>query len=289
VTEPAVWRRGEPPYPPALEGIRRPPDELYALGDPGMLDGPCVALVGTRRATGYGERVTRALAAALAEAGVCVVSGMATGVDGIAHRAALAAGGRTVAVLGAGIDRIYPPANTRLYHELVERALVVAEFPPGTPAFAGCFPRRNRIIAGLAVATFVVEAGHRSGALITAGHALDAGRAVAAVPGMIDAPQSAGTNQLLRDGAHVIASVADALTVAGIAAGGNRGIEPARATPPLDPDEALVRDRIAAGATSTDAVVEGMGWAPTRCLVAISGLELKGVIRAAAGGALRLA
>lgn len=283
----AVWRRGEPPYPIALATIKGPPRQLYALGDAATLAVPCVAVVGTRRPTPYGERTARALAAALARAGVCVVSGMAYGIDGAAHRAALEAGGRTAAVLGAGVDTPYPRSHRALHRDIAECGVVVSEFPPGAPAFPGCFPRRNRIIAGLAAATIVVEAGERSGALITAGCALEAGRPVAAVPGQIDSPQSAGTNQLLRDGAHVIAAPEDALVVAGLGAGGNGGVHPAAAAEPLGPDEDAVWQAVLAGHASVDAVVTATALPPPRCLAAITGLELRGLALCTAAGEIR--
>lgn len=289
MTAPVVWRRGEAPYPPALAAARGAPRALYALGQAATLDAPCVAIVGTREATPYGERATRELATVLARAGVCVVSGMAYGIDATAHRAALAVGGRTAAVLGTGVDVPYPAAHRALHGRIAAAGVVLSEFAPGTGPFRGCFPRRNRVIAGLCVATIVVEAGHRSGALITAGYALDAGRAVAAVPGPIDAPSSAGTNQLLRDGAHVIAAPEDALTVAGLAAGGHGGREPLRDFPELEPDEDAVWQALLAGRDSVDAVVEATALPAARCLAAIGGLELKGVALCSAAGGLRRA
>src|SRR5262249_45833632 len=177
---------------------------------------PIVAIVGTRRATSYGLRTTKALATAFARAGACVVSGMALGIDGAAHRGALEVGGRTVAVLGSGVDVPYPKAHLPIYRDIVEKGLVLSELPPGAPPDRGSFPNRNRIIAGLARLTILVEAPHGSGALHTADFALDAQRDVAVVLGPIDSPQSAGSNLLARDGAHAITSIDDALTLAGL-------------------------------------------------------------------------
>jgi DNA processing protein len=181
--------RGRGEYPEALGELHDPPAVLWSKGDWRTLTAPIVAIVGTRRATSYGLRVAREIAGALARAGACIVSGMALGIDACAHRAALDAGGRTVAVLGTGTDVVYPRANSALYREIVERGLVLSELEPGARSDAGSFPRRNRIIAALAQLTIVIEAPVRSGALITSRVALEMGRDVAAVPGPIDLPQ----------------------------------------------------------------------------------------------------
>src|SRR5688572_15712640 len=214
----ARWKCGDDHYPAALEDLEYPPRELHALGDASMLAAPSVSVVGTRRATAYGLRVTRAIAGDLARGGACIVSGMARGIDAAAHRAALDAGGRTVAVMGTGIDVPYPTGHRALHEVLATRALVVSEYGPGVRAHKGAFPRRNRIIAALAPVTIVVEAGHRSGALNTARQAIDLGRVVGAVPGPIDSPESCGANELIRDGAVAIVSVADALSLVGVSA-----------------------------------------------------------------------
>ncbi|HEU4586027.1 MAG TPA: DNA-processing protein DprA, partial [Gemmatimonadaceae bacterium] len=207
---------GDGEYPPTLLELHDPPPALYCIGDVSLLSRPSVAIVGTRRATAYGERVTRELAGSLARGGAVVVSGLARGIDAAAHRAALEAGGLTVAVLGTGVDVSYPLSNRALQAEIAERGLLVSEEPPGSHATTSSFPKRNRIIAAITKATIIVEAPLRSGALITAEHATDLHRTVAAVPGPIDSPQSAGSNLLLRDCATAIASVDDALTIMGI-------------------------------------------------------------------------
>ena len=275
---------GDADYPAPLTELFDPPPYLFTLGDLSVLARPCVAIVGTRRATPYGERVTTAIAGALAAAGVCVVSGMARGIDAAAHRAALAAGGRTVAVLGSGVDVPYPAAHASLHAEIVARGLVLSEHAPGERAGAGAFPRRNRIIAALASVTIVVEAGFKSGALITATHALDLGRTVAAVPGPIDAPQSAGANELLRDGAAVIATPADALALLGV-----RAPRPSRdaSAAPLAPDEQAVWDALATGALDLDSVAARSRLPATRCLAAVTALELSGAIECALTGEIR--
>lgn len=247
-----------------------------------MLSRPCVAIVGTRQPTSYGERVTRELSGALASAGACIVSGLAYGIDAIAHRAALDAGGVTAAVLGAGIDIVYPRAHAALYDAIAANGVVLSEFGPGFAGFPGCFPRRNRIIAGLCRLTIVVEAGARSGALITAGNAADFGRNVAAVPGPIDSPLSDGSNQLLRDGAHVIASIQDALALAGLA-----GSSLVPVMPPLGPDEATVWDAVAQHAVATtDEMIAHTGWPASRALAALTQLEIQGLLECSAGGAI---
>ncbi|HZF66463.1 MAG TPA: DNA-processing protein DprA [Gemmatirosa sp.] len=221
---------GDAAYPVALHDLPDPPPVLWSLGSMSRLDAaPRVAVVGTRTASAYGLRAARALCDAIAGAGACIVSGMAAGIDGMAHERALAAGAATVAVLGSGPDVSFPAHHRPLHRRIAADGLVLAEHPPGTRPTAGGFPRRNRIVAALADLVIVVEAGVRSGAMITAGLAADLGRPVAAVPGPVDAVRSAGTNALLRDGAHVLATPDDALTLLGLARAAS-GTEPAGAS-----------------------------------------------------------
>ncbi|HUF39015.1 MAG TPA: DNA-processing protein DprA [Anaerolineales bacterium] len=196
-----TWR--DAAYPRRLAEIDQPPPVLYVHGRFAEADLWSVAIVGTRKPTAYGRRATQEMSGFLAENGVSVVSGLARGVDTVAHRAALNAGGRTIAVLGSGLDRVYPSENGGLVEEIVRRDLgaVVSDYPLGTPPEGPNFPPRNRIISGLSLATVVVEAGIKSGALITARFAVEQGRDVLAVPGNIYGDQSAGTNRLIRDGA----------------------------------------------------------------------------------------
>ena len=203
--------RNDEEYPRRLRDIPKSPPVLYVRGDIAPQDSWAVAVVGTRRVTEYGMRVAEELGEALAYNGVTVVSGMARGVDSIAHKAALKAGGRTIAVLGSGVDMIYPPENRRLAQEIIENGAVISDYGLGTPPDARNFPPRNRIIAGLSIATVIVEAGKRSGALITAGFAVEQGRDVYAVPGDIYLPNSAGPNRLIQQGAHPLLSVDDLL------------------------------------------------------------------------------
>ncbi|MGQ0714362.1 MAG: DNA-processing protein DprA [Gemmatimonadaceae bacterium] len=273
---------GDEGYPPALLDLRSPPRVLWAIGDLRMLEPPVVAIVGTRKATAYGERVTREVAGALARAGVSIVSGMARGIDGTAHLAALDAGGRTVAVLGTGVDVAYPAGHRPLHIRIRKHGLLLSEEDPGAHAGPGSFPKRNRLIAALASITIVVEAGAPSGAGITAELALELGRTVAAVPGPIDAPQSRGTNNLIRDGATVIADVADALQLAGV-------------TPPVrhpDPEiataaEHAVWSALRDGALDVDALAMRSGLPARECLAAVTTLELSGAIECALTGEIR--
>ena len=268
-------------YPSPLREVHGPPAVLWSRGDWQMLEAPVVAIVGTRRATSYGQRVTRELAGALARAGACIVSGMALGIDAYAHRAALDAGGRTVAVLGTGTDVAYPRAHTALHREICARGLVLSELPPGAKSGPGSFPQRNRIIAGLARLTIVVEAPQLSGALITSRHALELGRDVAAIPGPIDSPQSFGTNDLLREGAHVITSVADALRLVGLDL-------PVKITPDLrGPDEQRIWEVLARGPATLDELCARAAIPVSQCLTAVTALELRGVVECALTGEIR--
>jgi DNA processing protein len=259
-------------YPPPLLELHDPPPHLFCLGDLSLLSAPSVAIVGTRRATPYGERVTRDLAGAFARAGIVVVSGLARGVDAIAHRATLEAGGRTVAVLGTGLDVVYPLAHRSLQTEIARTGLLVSEEPPGSRATTSAFPKRNRIIAAIAKATIIVEAPLRSGALITAEHATDLHRAVAAVPGPVDSPQSAGSNLLLRDGANVVTSIADALFIMGVSASKPSAPEP------RTPAERRVLDALALGPAALDSLAALSGLPTRDCLAAVTTLELRGAV-----------
>ena len=196
----------DPDYPPLLREIPSPPLALFVSGEPARLWHPAIAIVGSRGPSAGGLRHARDFAATLASAGVCVASGLATGIDTAAHEAALAVGGLTLAVLGAGHDQPYPPSQAPLQARIAEAGVVVSEYPPGTPPRRAQFPARNRILAGLALGTLVVEAGIKSGALITAKQAATGGREVFALPGSIDNPMSRGCHQLIRDGAQLVES-----------------------------------------------------------------------------------
>lgn len=198
-------------YPSSLREIYDPPAILYHRGTLEPTDQLAIAIVGTRRATRYGIRQAEAIATGLAHAGITVVSGLARGIDGVAHKAAIAAGGRTLAVMAGGLMKIYPPEHVRLADEVAANGALLAESPPNMPPMSGSFPQRNRIISGLSLGVVVIEAAERSGALITARHAAEQGRDAFAVPGPVDSAQSLGCCRLLQEGAKLVISVDDIL------------------------------------------------------------------------------
>ena len=268
-------------FPEQLRELSHVPPKLFCIGDLSILTQPMIAIVGTRDPTSYGERTTRELAGAFARSGIVLVSGMARGIDAIVHRTALENDGRTIAVLGTGVDVPYPVGHRQLHRTIAARGLVISENSPGLAPFKGAFPRRNRIIAALGRATIVVEAGHKSGALNTARHAMDIDRPVAAVPGPIDSPQSAGANHLIRDGAMVIASVDDALALMGITT-----------VPPAEPIqlsgiEARVWSAIGLGRIGMDALAGASGLSARQCMTVVTMLELRGIVECLVSGEVR--
>jgi DNA processing protein len=268
-------------YPERLGDLPDPPRRLWARGSLSWLDNPCVAIVGTRRATAYAERVAHELARVLAGAGATIVSGLARGVDSCAHLGALDAGGATVAVLGTGLNIAYPKANAGLQQMIAERGLLLSELAPDDPSHKGSFPERNRIIAALCRVTIVVEAGVKSGALITASRAQALNREVAAVPGPIDIPQAEGSNGLIRDGAQVIASMADALSLAGLTA-------PIRLFElPEEGAERRLWDALAKGPADLDTLCTRASLPAHEGLAAASGLEVRGMIECSLSGEIR--
>jgi DNA processing protein len=276
------WTRSSPEFPSELNDLAHPPRELFTIGRRSALSTPRVAIVGTRNSTAYGERITRTLTRALVRGGVSIVSGMARGIDAAAHRTALEEGGNTVAVLGTGVDVPYPVGHRLLHRTIAEHGLVLSENPPGMKAAQGAFPKRNRIIAALAPVTIVVEAGFRSGALNTASQAIELGRVVAAVPGPIDSDQSRGSNQLLRDGAVLIAAPEDALSLLGVS------LPRVAPPPPLLPEsEQKVWDAIAEGFVETDSLPASTGLTTAECLAAITSLEIIGLVECSLAGEIR--
>jgi DNA processing protein len=201
----------DPGYPKSLAAIANPPPILYIKGELLPEDHQAVAIVGSRKASPYGVRTAESMAQELSVYGFTIVSGLARGVDSAAHAGALAAGGRTLAVLGCGLDIQYPPENTKLYREIIQQGAVISEFPLGTPPLPEHFPHRNRIISGLSLGTLVVEATERSGSLITAQCALEQGREVFAIPGNLGAVNSQGTNRLIKAGAKLVEEIQDIL------------------------------------------------------------------------------
>jgi DNA processing protein len=259
-----LLRRDE--LPPLLRAIHDPPRHLHlrGSGDKELLARPAIAVVGARACSPYGAQVARMLGRDLAVAGVVVVSGLARGVDGEAHRGALETSGHTVAVLGCGIDRDYPAAHAGLAREIAERSLLVSEYEPGVEPAPWRFPARNRIVAGLCAATVVVEARERSGALITADFALEEGREVFAVPGEITSALSGGTNALLRLGATPLTSAGDVLE--------SLGIEPPAKQAAAHPMLGLLP-------ATADELARATGTTPSEVAVSLAELELAGLVR----------
>ncbi|HET9707708.1 MAG TPA: DNA-processing protein DprA [Gemmatimonadales bacterium] len=281
----------DPEFPPLLAETPEPPAALFVWGDVAILSRPAAAIVGSRDHTPYGATAARLLAGGVARSAV-VVSGMARGLDAIAHAAALEAGGTTVGVLGNGFGVIYPAANRALYERVSSEGCLVTELPPGERPRVSTFPRRNRIIAGLAGVTVVVEAAVNSGALITADCALEQGRSVLAVPGPITSPTSEGCNKLIQQGAKPALSVADVLeelglsapVVQGPAAGGlTPDSRPGSTSRPQRPDDLTVLQRtlwdtLASEPTHVDALVAGAGQDVGQVLTALTELELRGLV-----------
>lgn len=268
-------------YPLQLGAISSPPPFLLVRGSIRKEDALAVAIVGARRATPYGIRVAERLASELAVRGVTIVSGFARGVDSAAHRGALAAGGRTIAVLGSGVDVIYPPENRRLVPRVLEQGALVSQFPMGASALPVHFPARNRSIAGLALGTIVVEAGERSGALMTAGFAAELGREVFAVPGPITSEASRGTHRLIQDGAKLVQGWED--VVAELPDIWRRClVEPAPPHPPPprpEGDEGRVLEVVGGDPVHIDRVIEASGVGSAQTAALLLALELKGLVR----------
>jgi DNA processing protein len=270
-------------FPEALAGLAGAPAILHLTGDGRralrLMAAPCVAVVGARASSEYGREVARSLGHALAKSGVCVVSGMALGIDSAAHSGALEAGGPTLAVLPCGVDVPYPAGKRGLHRRLCAHASLVSEMPSGFRPRRWCFVARNRIIAALSRVTVVVEARERSGSLITAGYACDLDRDVGAVPGRVTTPTAAGTNGLIRDGAHLVRDAQDVLDLLyGV------GVRHATATAPeLERRLRMVLDRVRAG-TDTPAALAAAGMEPGEAAAALTELELLGCVRRGLGG-----
>jgi len=237
--------------------------------------------VGTRRLTAYGRQVTEEIAGTLARSGVTIVSGLARGVDSIAHQAALNAGGRTLAVLGCGVDCIYPPENRRLAEQMLARGALLSDYAPGTPPDGPNFPPRNRIISGLSLAVVVVEAGLTSGALITATFAAEQGREVFAVPGNITAPQSQGANRLIQNGAHVLLSAQDVLETLNLTMVSQQRL--ARVALPSDPTEAQLFQALGRQPRHVDEICLSTGLPIEQVSATLALMELKGLARQVGG------
>lgn len=278
-----VFTWGSADYPRRLAQITQSPPVLYVRGELLPEDEMAVAVVGTRKMTIYGRQVAEELGAYLARNRMTLVSGLARGIDRIAHEAALKAGGRTIAVLGSGVDRIYPPEHTQLAARIAEQGAVLSDYAPGTPPDGVNFPPRNRIISGLSLATVVIEAGEQSGGLITATFAAEQGREVFAVPGSIFAPQSQGCNRLIRDGAHPLIHMDELLSVLDLE--GVAGKQEARAmlSQPalLSPLEVRLMALLADVPQHVDEICVEAGLPVDQVAAALTLMELKGIVRQA--------
>jgi DNA processing protein len=274
-----IWEDEE--YPRRLKEIEQPPPVLYLRGDLTLEDEWAVAIVGTRRITAYGRQVAEEVSATLASNGVTLVSGLARGVDAVAHQAALHAGGRTLAVLGSGVDRIYPPENQRLAEQIMAHGAVISDYPLGTPPEGPNFPPRNRIISGLSLAVIVIEANLDSGAMITATFAAEQGRELFAVPGSIFAPQSRGANQLIRDGARLLLDPQEVLEVLDLKQATAQ--QAARQILPGDPVEAQLYQVLGSEPRHVDDIRSQTGMSIEKVSSTLALMELKGMVRQVGG------
>lgn len=266
-------------YPQLLGQIAAPPPVLFALG-PDDLAPPTVAIVGSRRASSDSKQLAAELARELVARGVCIVSGLAFGIDAAAHAAALAAGGRTIAVLGCGADVAYPSAHASLYRQIRERGAIVSEFAWGAPPERGAFPRRNRIISGLSLGVVIVAAPQKSGALITAQHALDQNREVFAVPGDVRSGRNAGCHRLIKDGAKLVEDVEDVLEELAIWTAPQNAPAPA---PVLPPEEDSVYALLSRQPQHIDELAQNSALPPATLLDVLLRLELDGLVEQLAG------
>jgi DNA processing protein len=263
-------------YPPYLKEIYDPPPLLYVLGCLIPQDRRAVAIVGSRYPTTYGQMFAERIALGLSQRGITLVSGLARGIDSSAHRGALTAGGRTIGVLGCGIDIIYPPENRKLFDQVAAQGAILSEFPLGTPPDSDHFPIRNRVISGISLGVVVVEATLRSGSLITARFALDQGREVFAVPGNADSARSAGTNRLIREGAKLVTQAEDILEEISIAS------QPALEVPPrpkLTDEEARIFSILGPQSMHIDQVIALSALPSAQVSVTLLSLELAGHIK----------
>lgn len=289
--EMVIWE--DPAFPPRLKEIPYAPPFILVQGIMEEADGLAVAIVGTRTPSYYGLKTGRRLAGALAARGVTVVSGLARGIDTAAHQGALENRGRTLAVLGCGLDVVYPPENKELYQRIPEQGALITEFPLGTPPEARNFPVRNRLISGLSLAVVVVEAGVRSGTAITVSYALEQGREVMAVPGAIDSPTSVGPHRLIQEGAKLVAEVEDILQeLPGVAVGRppaaeavagplfSRATIPAAAAPPSSfPADDPLLPLLGSEPVQLEELVQGSRLPASEVMSRLTMLELQGLIR----------
>ena len=280
----------DPQYPGRLRELPNPPTVLFLHGDPELLALPQLAVVGSRTPTTGGRRNAHDFAAHLATAGLVIASGLAAGIDAAAHQGALSVDGLTLAVTGTGLDRVYPAHNRALAHEVAMNGLLVSEFPIGTPPLPANFPRRNRILAGLALGALVVEAARHSGSLITARHAAEAGREVFAIPGSIHNPLARGCHALIRDGAklvetaeHILEELAPLLGQIDLCSTA-AGPAPAAESTPQDPQHAAILEAMGHDPATTDQLVDRTGFPAAEVSSTLLLLELQGHVSSEPGG-----
>lgn len=280
---------GQPGYPELLNHTSQPPPVLYVLGKIELLEKPCVAIVGSRAATSYGRRVAHKFGRDLALAGVCVVSGLALGIDGEAHGGALAAQGGTAAILGCGLDVVYPRSNRTIYEKIRTRGLLVSEYPLGTPPEPFRFPARNRIIAGVSRGVVVVEASRKSGSLITVQFGLEEGREIFAIPGQVDSAKSAGAHWLVQQGATLAVSADDILEDLSLGADAPDSAEPGAGSSPvrLDPDTAALLEIIEPYPQQRDELMHKAKLSPPKLQELLLLLELEGLVELLPGDRVR--
>jgi DNA processing protein len=285
-----VLVESEDAYPASLRSIPDPPGVLFVRGQVLPSDGIAVAIVGTRHATQYGIAQAERLAAGLARCGYAIISGLARGIDAAAHRGAMKASGRTIAVLGSGVLNVYPPEHESLANEVVGHGAVISENPPRSPPLSGAFPQRNRIITGLSLGVIVVEASDRSGALISARHAMEQGREVFAVPGRVDSRMSRGCHRLIRDGAKLVETIDDVLEELGPLASPTP-VASDDASPPIrhpgelqlnEPEKAVLA-AIDDEPINIDSVIAACGLPVQNVLSTLSVLEMRRLVRRLGG------
>lgn len=267
-------------YPTRLKEIYDPPPLLYVRGELKKEDELAVAIVGSRKTTPYGRWITEKMGQELARHGITIVSGMARGIDSLAHLGALSGGGRTVAVLGCGVDVVYPRENRNLFNKIIDRGAVLSEFPMGSPPEGGHFPRRNRIISGLSIGVVVVQAGMESGSLITANYALEQGREVFAVPGNVGSESSRGTHQLIKEGAKLVESSEDILEEILPQWKKEREVPDKAESPAWDltEEERVLYDQLGETPLHIDVLIRESQFDPGKVSSLLLNLELKGLI-----------
>ncbi|MGV6827333.1 MAG: DNA-processing protein DprA [bacterium] len=277
-----------PDYPPLLTATERCPTVLFVLGNIQLLQFPQIAMVGSRNPSSSGKRTARAFAQELASAGLCITSGLALGIDTESHLGAQAAQGKTIAVTGTGLDRVYPAKNRDLAHQISKHGAIVSEFPPGTPPIPGNFPRRNRVISGLSTGTLVVEAAMQSGSLITARYAAEQGREVFAIPGSIHNPLARGCHNLIRNGAKLVETAADVLEeLSGLLSLAPPPTQPIASEVeelPLEPDHQELLEAMGYDPVSADFLVEHTRFEPAEISSMLLLLEMAGHVSSAPGG-----